>query len=119
MEKRQFDYVICGGGSAGCVLANRLSTNPEIQVLLLEAGTDFDPGSEPAAVRDRGARTFMLQEYFWQDLVHERGNARIPFLAARIMGGGSSINGMHAQRGLPRDYEEWRQMGVRGWGWRT
>jgi 5-(hydroxymethyl)furfural/furfural oxidase len=117
MGKHQFDYIICGGGSAGCVLANRLSTNPDIRVLLLEAGGDFNPGSEPEAVRDRGARTFMLGQYFWPDLVHEVGDARIPYLAAQIMGGGSSINGMHAQRGLARDYDEWRQLGIHGWGW--
>jgi 5-(hydroxymethyl)furfural/furfural oxidase len=85
--------------------------------LLVESGADFDPGSEPASLRDRGARAFMMGQYFWPDLVNEVGDARIPYLAPRVIGGGSTVNGMHAQRGLARDYAEWQQLGARGWNW--
>lgn len=114
----RFDYIIVGGGSAGCVMANRLSADPAIRVLLIEAGPDFEPGEEPEAIRDRGVRTIMLPDYFWPDLIVSNGNGvDAPCLQAKVMGGGSSINGMHGQRGVARDYDEWRQLGVEGWGW--
>ncbi|UPJ48392.1 GMC family oxidoreductase N-terminal domain-containing protein [Bradyrhizobium sp. 200] len=109
--------MIVGGGSAGCVIANRLSANPAFRVMLIEAGPDFEPGAEPDAVRDRGVRTLMLRNFFWSDLMISDGGRPLQFSQAKLMGGGSSINGMHAQRGTQRDYDEWRQMGVEGWGW--
>lgn len=113
-----FDHVIVGGGSAGCVVANRLSADPATQVLLIEAGPDFEPGREPEVIRDRGLRTLGLPQYFWPDLrVTNATGATEIYPQAKLMGGGSSINGMHGQRGLASDYDEWRALGVVGWGW--
>ncbi|RXT54252.1 GMC family oxidoreductase [Bradyrhizobium betae] len=117
MNPQRYDIVIVGGGAAGCVLANRLSADSGTRVLLIEAGNDFEPGKEPAAIRDRGVRTTRLPQYYWPGLLFTDGPRRGPFMQARVMGGGSSINGMHAQRGVPRDYDEWRQLGIVGWGW--
>jgi 5-(hydroxymethyl)furfural/furfural oxidase len=111
------DYVIVGAGSAGCVLASRLSADPATRVLLIEAGPDFEPGDEPAAILDPGVRTVMLPQYFWPGLLDEVGQHRLPVLQAKVVGGGSTINGMHAQRGLPRDYDDWSRLGVQGWRW--
>lgn len=118
------DYIVVGGGSAGCVVASRLSADVNVRVVLIEAGADFAPGDEPVLSRDARARAFFAQEYFWPDLLVEVMSAKsneahgrmFPLQQGRIMGGGSSINGMHAQRGLQRDYEEWLALGVEGWG---
>lgn len=113
-----FDYVIVGGGSAGCVMANRLSADPATRVLLIEAGPDFEPGSEPEVIRDRGMRTLSASQYYWPDLQVTNASGVPEFYPqAKVIGGGSSINGMHGQRGLARDYDEWGQLGVQGWGW--
>lgn len=118
LDAGRFDYIVIGGGSAGCVVASRLSADPAIRVLLIEAGPDFQPGKEPEAIRDRGFRTLMLPEYYWPDVMATNGTGGVvPYPQARVMGGGSTINGMHMQRGAARDYDEWRQLGVVGWGW--
>src|SRR3546814_7747745 len=93
----QFDVIVVGGGSAGCALAGRLSANPRLTVLLIEAGEDFVPGREPASIRDPGARTMIRPRFFWSDLAEERGR---PVFQARVVGGGSTVNGMQAQRGF-------------------
>ncbi len=114
------DYLIVGGGSAGCVMASRLSEIASNRVVLLEAGDDTPPGAVPEAIRDARFRTLNDGRFLWPDLSAEysrSGPGPLPFGQARILGGGSSINGMHAQRGLPADYEEWRQLGVVGWGY--
>jgi len=121
MNKRSYDYVIVGGGSAGCVMANRLSAHSANRVLLIEAGPDAPPGQEPADILDIYPSSYYNKSYMWPALkVHWRArhnSAATGFDQGRIIGGGSSVMGMVALRGTPDDYDEWERMGAAGWGW--
>jgi len=124
----EYDYIIVGGGSAGSVMANRLSAKSSNQVLLCEAGQDTPDGNVPPEILDSYPGTAYFDPRFhWQDLKvhteivsHNRPEERPPlrkYEQARVLGGGSSINGQLANRGAPTDYEEWVQKGATGWGW--
>ncbi|MEX3814518.1 GMC family oxidoreductase [Paraburkholderia sp. BR13439] len=117
----RFDYVIVGGGSAGCVLAHRLSAAPSVRVALIEAGADTPPGAVPAAILDSYPMpVFCGDAYIWPDLKAKATQHAAPrvYEQGRVMGGGSSINVQSANRGLPRDYDEWAASGAEGWSWR-
>jgi 5-(hydroxymethyl)furfural/furfural oxidase len=116
-----FDFLIVGGGSAGCVLANRLSADPSKRVMLIEAGADTPPGMVPDEILDSYPMPlFYGDTYIWPGLMASANRgSQGPRLyeQARVMGGGSSINVQSANRGLPRDYDEWSALGARGWAW--
>jgi choline dehydrogenase-like flavoprotein len=112
------DYVIVGAGSAGCVLANRLTEDPVTRVILIEAGgRDWNP-------------LFHIPVGYWKLLDHKQytwgftaesdpGTAgrAIAYPRGRVLGGSSSINGLIYIRGQPEDFDHWAQLGNRGWGW--
>ena len=116
-------YLILGGGSAGCVLAARLSEVPENDVCLVEAGNDLHPARMPAAIRSAyPGRAYLNIQNIWRHLqavMHASSQGHRRYEQARLLGGGSAINAMMANRGAPQDYDEWHEMGADGWDWRS
>ncbi|BCH08401.1 choline dehydrogenase [Mesorhizobium sp. 131-3-5] len=115
-KSNEYDYVIVGAGSAGCVLANRLTEDPNVSVCLLEAG----PSDRSLFIQMPAALTFPIESdvYNWkfesepESALHGR---RIGQARGRCLGGSSSINGMVFVRGNPKDYDQWAGVGVEGW----
>src|SRR5579863_7091446 len=112
------DYVIVGAGSAGCVLANRLTADPSVKVILLEAGgKDTSPLIHVPAgyikLLDHKKWTWM----YYAEADEGVNNRSILYPRGKVLGGSSSINGMIYVRGQPEDFDHWAQLGNRGWDW--
>ncbi|MGI8816465.1 MAG: GMC family oxidoreductase [Pseudonocardia sp.] len=112
-----YDYVIVGAGSAGCVLANRLSEDPDVSVLLVEAG---GPDTSDLIHMPAGWPALFHTDQDWD---HSTGyephcnNRRIFLPRGKVLGGSSSLNAMVHMRCNRLDYDEWRELGCPGWGW--
>ncbi|MCH9671042.1 MAG: GMC family oxidoreductase N-terminal domain-containing protein [Gammaproteobacteria bacterium] len=117
MDTQSFDYIVVGAGSAGSVVANRLSANPQHRVLLLEAGP---PTHHWSALPVGYARLVENSDANWcysaEPEPSTRGR-RLPVPRGRLLGGSSSINGLVFVRGQAQDYDTWAQMGNRGWSY--
>lgn len=113
-----FDYVIAGGGTAGCVLAARLSEDPSVRVCLIEAG---GRDRHPLIHMPVGFAKMTTGPFTWGLVTAPQRHANgreIPYAQARVLGGGSSINAEIYTRGHPSDYDRWAEEGAEGWSFR-
>ena len=117
MAGETYDYIVVGAGSAGSVLANRLSASGEHSVLALEAGRESHPWSRIpvgfAKLIDNPAANWLYES----EPEEASGGRRIPVPRGKLLGGSSSINGMVFVRGQSLDYDTWAQLGNRGWSY--
>jgi choline dehydrogenase len=119
MSDTAYDYIICGAGSAGCTVAERLSRDPAVTVCVLEAG-----GSDNSPI----IRTPMLLQFavsgddynwgYWTESQKNLNDRKLFWPRGKVLGGSSSINAMHYMRGAPENYDEWETVyGAEGWRW--
>ncbi len=118
MQTQTFDYIIVGAGSAGSVLANRLSANPKHHVLVLEAGRESHPWSRIPIGFAKLIENPAANWLYASEPDDGTANRRIPVPRGKLLGGSSSINGMVFVRGQSQDYDTWAQFGNRGWSYR-
>jgi len=117
--KTEFDYIIVGAGSAGCVLANRLSADPDVKVCVIEAGKKDTslmvrmPAGVGGLIKKEGPQNWG----FWTEPQEHLEDRKLYWPRGKGWGGSSSINGMIYIRGHARDYDQWRQLGLDGWSY--
>ncbi|MCQ1799347.1 GMC family oxidoreductase N-terminal domain-containing protein, partial [Neorhizobium galegae] len=119
-HSRTYDYVIVGGGTAGCVLANRLSADPAVEVLMIEAGgegrgfyIDMPLGLAHLIGRPQYDWLYKGEPEPYLD------GRRLALPRGKMLGGSSAINGLIYVRGHAYDYDQWAQLGNRGWSWES
>ena len=118
MGQRQADYVIVGAGSAGCVLANRLSASGKHSVIVLEAGgRDWNPWIHIPVGYFKTIHNPKVDWCYKTEPDPGLNGRSIEWPRGKVLGGSSSLNGLLYVRGQPQDYDRWRQMGNAGWGW--
>ena len=118
MVNEIYDYIVVGAGSAGSVLANRLSTSGEHRVLVLEAGRESHPWSRIPVGFAKLIENPAANWLYSSEPEEGSGQRRIPVPRGKLLGGSSSINGMVFVRGQAQDYDTWAQLGNRGWSYR-
>src|SRR5205809_1357922 len=118
MDQRSFDFIVVGAGSAGSVLANRLSADPRHKVLVLEAGRESHPWSRIPVGFAKLIANPRANWLYSSEPEASTGQRRIPIPRGKLLGGSSSINGMVFVRGQAQDYDTWAQLGNRGWSYR-
>jgi choline dehydrogenase len=115
---QNFDYIVVGAGSAGSVLANRLSADPKHKVLVLEAGRESHPWSRIPVGFAKLIENPAANWLYSSEPEASTGQRRIPIPRGKLLGGSSAINGMVFVRGQAQDYDTWAQLGNRGWSYR-
>lgn len=113
------DIIVVGAGSAGCAIAARASENPNLSVLLVEAGPDYATLTEtPFDLRNGHNNSYRAHDWGFQHIpTDNRQTKPVPFPRGRVVGGSSAVNTCIALRGMPEDYDEWAQLGNPAWSW--
>lgn len=113
---KSFDFIIVGGGNAGAVIASRLSENPDLAVLLIEAGPHYRSLEQtPSDLTD--SRAVSVVDHDWNYITDVIPGREFPYARGKVTGGCSAVNGVIALRGLEQDFREWFQLGNKGWDW--